>query len=141
MPGGWYTRYRNMMISAPQGGNVFYRHGDGQRAYVYGEWLQPEIQVVIRSNKHESLVFDNFEIIGNDTFFDQITCETSDQSVTELIQDYIDSEYKWQITAPYFTAGINFVKRFYPLKVNVGFLFDLNLQLLLLHTKHKVFLC
>ncbi len=43
--------------------------------------------------------------------------------------DYIDKEYKWRIIAPNFSAGINFVKRFYPLKINVGFLLDFNLNI------------
>ena len=95
MPGNWYMRFRNRMFSTPQGLDTVYRHGSGARANIYATDLQPVIQVVIRSAEHVSLIYDSFEIIGNDTFFDQITCETSDQSVTELIQDYISSEYRF----------------------------------------------
>lgn len=95
MPGNWYMRFRNRMFSTPQGLDTIYRHGSGARANIYGTNLQPIIQIVVRSAEHTSLIYDSFEIIGNNQFFDQITCESSDQSVTELIQDYLAGEYRF----------------------------------------------
>ncbi len=42
------------------------------------------------------------------------------------LQNYYDSKRRILIIAPNMTTGVNFVKRFYPLKINAGFVLDVN---------------
>lgn len=46
--------------------------------------------------------------------------------------EFFTETYDWQLmfVAPSVSGGINFVKRFHPLKLNVGFLFDVNLNII-----------
>ena len=49
-----------------------------------------------------------------------------------LVADYVIEEQLWKLlfVAPNVSAGINFVKRFYPLKINIGFLVDMNFNII-----------
>lgn len=49
----------------------------------------------------------------------------------ETAVEFITREQDWKllIIAPNVSAGLNFVKRFYPLKINIGFLLDINFNL------------
>ncbi len=43
---------------------------------------------------------------------------------------YVDDEYKVTVIGPCITFGVNFVKRFYPIKINVGVLGDVNFNII-----------
>jgi hypothetical protein len=95
MPGVVWMRYRNVLFTTKQNDGVIYSHGNGAVGSLYGVSVIPEIQVVVKSEGHEPVFFDNFELLGNDKFFEQIICQTSNQEVTEVISA-ISRNYKYR---------------------------------------------
>ncbi len=62
------------------------------------------------------------------TFFREVNgLEYTDPNDNSL---YVDDEYKINIIGPCITFGVNFVKRFYPIKINVGVLGDVNFNII-----------
>ena len=95
MPGNIYMRYRNLMLSTKQTYDSYiWSHGTGSRANIYGEDVSPEIQLVLKADTLEPIFYDNFELIGNDTFFEQITCLNTDQEIVEVIREYQNGQYR-----------------------------------------------
>jgi hypothetical protein len=44
--------------------------------------------------------------------------------------EYQKIDERWKFISPNISTGINFIKRFYPIKINAGFLFDVNFNII-----------
>lgn len=95
MEGSWWMRYENFLFSIKPNGATIYVHGKGDRGIIHNAAVNSEIQIVVKLDDHTPLVFDNYEIIGGDKFFDQVTIENSDQTIVETIQEYISGQYRF----------------------------------------------
>ena len=89
-----WMRYHNVGFSVRQGSPDIHAHGKGNVGVIYGISRTAEIEVIVKHESKESIFCDNFEVVGNELFFDQVTLENSDQLIIEEIQRLISGEYR-----------------------------------------------
>lgn len=134
-PGDWRERHywddeENEYVKADYLADEEYydslKNADGYSNVSYGKSLMRfQLNFMIKAGPY--LIFD----IGPGLMLWRNTrvysCEYWDTTAVEFITR--DQDWKLLIIAPNVSAGLNFVKRFYPLKINVGFLVDINMNI------------